>query len=66
MPSEFLAGDTRVRDNFLNVLKARGSDHPHQILLTRAGPEMTKPDPYQSVVRRMNLIMDRMGALLAE
>jgi oligoendopeptidase F len=55
-----------VRDNFLNVLKARGSDHPHQILLTRAGPEMTKPDPYQSVVRRMNLIMDRMGELLAE
>lgn len=63
---QFLAGDTRVRDNFLNVLKAGGSDHPHQILLTQAGPKMTKPDPYQSVVRRMNLIMDRMGALLAE
>jgi oligoendopeptidase F len=63
---QFLAGDTRVRDNFLNVLKAGGSDHPHQILLTQAGLDMTKPDAYQSVVRRMNSIMDRMVALLAE
>jgi len=63
---QFLAGDTRVRDNFLNVLKAGGSDHPHQILLTQAGLDMTKPDAYQAVVRRMNSIMDRMEALLAE
>jgi oligoendopeptidase F len=63
---QFLAGDTKVRDNFLNVLKAGGSDHPHQILLTQAGLDMTKPDPYQSVVRRMNSIMDRMESLLAE
>lgn len=63
---QFLAGDTKVRDNFLNVLKAGGSDHPHQILLTQAGLDMTKPDAYQAVVRRMNSIMDRMEALLAE
>ena len=63
---QFLAGDTQVRDNFLNVLKAGGSDHPHQILLTQAGLDMTKPDAYQAVVRRMNSIMDRMEALLAE
>ncbi len=63
---QFMAGDTKVRDNFLNVLKAGGSDHPHQILLTQAGLDMTKPDAYQAVVRRMNSIMDRMEALLAE
>jgi len=63
---QFLAGDDKVRDNFLNVLKAGGSDHPHQILLTQAGLDMTKPDAYQAVVRRMNSIMDRMEALLAE
>ena len=63
---QFLAREDKVRDNFLNVLKAGGSDHPHQILLTQAGLDMTKPDAYQAVVRRMNSIMDRMEALLAE
>lgn len=63
---QFLAGDTKVRDNFLNVLKAGGSEHPHQILLGQAGLDMTKPDAYQAVVRRMNSIMDRMETLLAE
>jgi oligoendopeptidase F len=62
---QFLAGDTKVRDSFLNVLKAGGSDHPHEILMTQAGLDMTKPDAYQAVVRRMNSIMDRMEALLA-
>lgn len=63
---QFLAGDTKVRDNFINVLKAGGSDHPHDILLTQAGLDMTKPDAYEAVVRRMNSIMDRMEALLSE
>src|SRR5690606_15978519 len=40
---QFLAGDTDVRDNFLNVLKAGGSDYPHNILLNEAGLDMTKP-----------------------
>jgi oligoendopeptidase F len=55
-----------VRDNFISVLKAGGSDHPHSILLNEAGLDMTKPDAYQAVVRRMNNIMDRMEALLDE
>lgn len=63
---QFLAGDDEVRENFINVLKAGGSDYPHQILLNEAGLDMTKPDAYQAVVRRMNDIMDRMEALLDE
>lgn len=62
---QFLAGKTEVRDQFLNVLKAGGSDHPHEILMKQAGLDMTKPDAYQAVVRRMNAIMDQMEALLA-
>jgi oligoendopeptidase F len=62
---QFLAGDTKVRDNFLNVLKAGGSAHPHDILLQQAGLDMRKPDAYQALVRRMTTIMDRMEALLA-
>jgi oligoendopeptidase F len=34
--------------------------------MTQAGLDMTKPDAYQAVVRRMNSIMDRMETLLAE
>ncbi|OUY01632.1 oligoendopeptidase F [Ponticaulis sp.] len=63
---QFLAGDDEVRENFLNVLRAGGSDHPHQILLNEAGLDMTQPDAYEAVVRRMTDIMDRMDALLAE
>lgn len=63
---QFLAGKTEVRDQFLNVLKAGGSDYPHEILMKNAGLDMTKPDAYQAVVRRMNAIMDQMEALLAE
>ena len=63
---QFLGGDEQVRDNFINVLKAGGSDHPHDILMNEAGLDMTQPDAYQAVVRRMNNIMDRMEALLDE
>ena len=63
---QFLAGDQQVRDNFLDVLRAGGSDHPHDILLDNAGLDMTRPDAYQAVVRRMNDIMDRIDALRAE
>ncbi|RIJ32854.1 oligoendopeptidase F [Henriciella mobilis] len=63
---QFLAGDDEVRENFINVLKAGGSAHPHDILLNEAGLDMTQPDAYEAVVRRMNDIMDRMEALLDE
>lgn len=63
---QFLAGDEQVKENFLNVLRAGGSDYPHNILLNEAGLDMTKPDAYQAAVRRMNSIMDRMEALMAE
>ena len=60
---KFLAGDTKVRDDFLEVLKAGGSDYAHNILL-KAGLDMSKPDAYQAIVRRMENIMDRIEAVL--
>jgi oligoendopeptidase F len=62
---QFMGGDTKVRDNFIKVLKAGGSAHPHDILLNEAGLDMRKPDAYQAVVRRMNSIMDRIEVLQA-
>lgn len=62
---KFLAGDDKIRDDFINVLKAGGSDYAHNILL-KAGLDMTKPDAYQAIVRRMESIMDRIEVLLDE
>lgn len=61
---KFLAGDDKVRDNFLQVLKAGGSDYAYNILLDEAGLDMAAPDAYQAIVRRMENIMDRIDALL--
>lgn len=61
---KFLAGETSVRDDFLEVLKAGGSDHPHAILLEEAGLDMTRPEAYDPVMRRMESLMDRIEALL--
>jgi oligoendopeptidase F len=60
---KFLKGDEDVRDDFLKVLKAGGSDYAYDIL-KEAGLDMTSAEPYQAIIRRMEGIMDRIEALL--
>lgn len=62
---QLLAGDESIRDTFVDVLKAGGSNYSYQILLD-AGLDMAKPDPYRATVRRMEAIMDRIEALLED
>lgn len=62
---KFLAGDDSIRDAFIDVLKAGGSDYAYNILLG-AGLDMASPEPYRATVRRMNDIMDRIESLLDE
>jgi oligoendopeptidase F len=50
-------------ENYKNLLRAGGSDYPYA-LLTRAGVDLAQPDPYRSVVARMNALMDRIESLL--
>ncbi len=64
--NQFLGGDEKVRDAFINVLSAGGSDHPHEILLNEAGLDMRKPDAYQAAFARMSDLMDRIEKLLDE
>ena len=52
-------------ENYKNLLRAGGSDYPYD-LLSRAGVDLATPEPYQSVVARMNDIMDQMEDLLEE
>ncbi len=52
-------------ENYINLLRAGGSDYPYN-LLTAAGVDLASPEPYRAIIKRMNLIMDQMEALLAE
>ena len=61
---QFLAGDEDVRDSFIRVLSAGGSDYPHNILLNEAGLDMTQAEAYEPIMRRMNSLMDRIESLL--
>ncbi|KPC54802.1 oligoendopeptidase F [Amantichitinum ursilacus] len=55
-------GDTKLRDQYFNMLKAGGSDDPYQIV-KRAGLDMASPAPYQAIIARMNKVMDELDAL---
>jgi oligoendopeptidase F len=52
-------------DNYKNLLRAGGSNYPYR-LLVEAGVDLTKPEPYQAAVAKMNAIMDEMESLLDE
>jgi len=50
-------------ENYMNLLKAGGSDYPHE-LLTRAGVDLATPAPYRALFARMNSIMDQIEEIL--
>jgi oligoendopeptidase F len=58
-----MKGGAKARDNYLTLLRAGGSDYPHD-LLKRAGLDMTTPQPYRTLVGKMSGIMDQIEALL--
>ncbi|MDF1660088.1 MAG: oligoendopeptidase F [Verrucomicrobiales bacterium] len=51
-------------EKYLNVLKAGGSDDPHEILLEESGLDMTQEAPYRALIRRMESIMDQIELIL--
>jgi oligoendopeptidase F len=52
-------------ENYINLLRAGGSDYPYQLLLN-AGVDMARPEPYRAVVTKMNAIMDELELLLEQ
>lgn len=60
---QMLAGDDAIKESFINVLRAGGSNYGYQILLD-AGLDMADPEPYRATIRRMESIMDRIEVLL--
>lgn len=50
-------------DRYINLLKSGGSDYP-VTLLKNAGCDLTKPDAFLAVVRRMDSLLDTLEELL--
>jgi oligoendopeptidase F len=56
-------GEQGALDRYLGLLRAGGSDYPYD-LVKAAGVDLATPAPYQSLVARMNNIMDEIEAIL--
>lgn len=63
LSEQILSGDKAATERYLTLLSAGGSDDPH-LLLTRAGVDLSKPEPYRAVAARMDKIMDEMEQIL--
>jgi len=62
---EIKTGGEKVRENYLNILRAGGSDYAYEIL-KRAGLDMATPAPYRALVARMDRIIGEIETLLAQ
>ncbi len=58
-----LAGDETARDDYINTLKAGGSEYPHA-LLQKAGVDLSTEKPYVTLINRMNRLMDEAEVIL--
>jgi oligoendopeptidase F len=58
------AHEPGARERYLELLRAGGADYPYD-LVKRAGVDLATPAPYQSIVARMNSIMDEIDAIVA-
>lgn len=59
-----ISGEAGAREAVIDMLRKGGSEHPHDMFVA-AGVDLTTPTPYQTVVARMEAIMDEMDALLS-
>src|SRR6185437_13100631 len=61
---QVLAGGDKARDNYLNVLRAGGSDYPTNTLM-KAGLDMTTPAPYRALINKFASTIDEVEKLVA-
>ena len=54
-----------AKERYLELLRAGNSDYPYE-LVKKAGVDLATPAPYQSLLARMNRIMDQIEALTAK
>ena len=58
-----LTGGKAERENYLNVLRAGGSEYPVD-LLKRSGLDMTSPEPYRELIAGFGKTIDEIEALM--
>lgn len=63
LTDKILSDGEEAQQNFLNILRAGGSDYPYKILLD-AGVDMASPEVYEAIIRRMNRLMDEVETIL--
>ena len=63
MADAVLNGREGALETYLGLLKAGGSDYAYD-LVKRAGVDLATPAPYQSLIARMNKIMDEIEKIL--
>lgn len=63
LTDKILKDGEAAQQNFLDILRAGGSDYPHQILL-KAGVDLSSPHAYEAIIHRMNKLMDEVEAIL--
>ncbi|MCW8926517.1 MAG: oligoendopeptidase F, partial [Xanthomonadales bacterium] len=63
LADSILQGHPGAVENYMNLLKAGGSDYPYE-LLTRAGVDLATATPYQALIKRMEAIMDQIEEIL--
>ncbi len=61
---QVINGEPGALSRYLGLLRAGGSDFPYE-LVKAAGVDLATPAPYQSLIARMNKIMDEIEAVLA-
>jgi oligoendopeptidase F len=61
---QVLSGGEKARENYLNVLRAGGSDYPTNTLM-KAGLDMTSPAPYRALVGKFSKTIDEVEKLMA-
>ncbi len=58
-----MKGGVKERENYLNVLRAGGSDYPVDIL-KKARVDMTSPAPYRALIDKFAKTLDQIEALI--
>ncbi|MEZ5482146.1 MAG: M3 family oligoendopeptidase [Porticoccaceae bacterium] len=63
LTDRILADGEEAQQQYLDILRAGGSQYPYDILL-KAGVDMASAEVYEAVIHRMNRLMDQVEAIL--
>lgn len=63
LTDKILHDGVEAQQQYLDILRAGGSDYPYNILL-KAGVDMASPEVYEAIIQRMDKLMDEVESIL--